>query len=455
MRQVSTKMNKKRLIVVLGMHRSGTSAITRGLQVLGVGLGDRLMPPVEGNNDKGFFEDIDLNALNVEILQALGSDWHYLSPLEASDVTELRNKRYFFRAVQLLRQKVGDIPTFGFKDPRVAKLLPFWKDVFVHCQFDVGYVLAVRHPLSVVKSLAKRDGLDSEKSYMLWLGHVLISLSNTEGHKRVLVDYDRLMQTPERELERIAEYLELVIDSKELQCYKSEFLDEGLRHTVYDLNDLILENTCPPLVREIYTDLLDIAADKRRLDDVALQNHIALWINEFERLKSNLRLVDRLSGQKDSLNKTVAERDGQIESLNQVLTWRDGHIAHQEKELTAYRAQADEYSQQVKKLQAELVSAQSHNVLQEKELTAYRAQADEYSQQVKKLQAELELAQSHNAHQEKELTAYRVYVKDYRRQLETLQQQRELELRNVRFLIKQLASLLYYKFARLFSGGVR
>ncbi|MBC7193997.1 MAG: glycosyl transferase, partial [Marinobacter sp.] len=160
MRRASIEMNNKRLIVVLGMHRSGTSAITRGLQVLGVGLGDRLIPPMEGINDKGFFEDIDLNALNNEILQALGSDWHYLSPIETSDVDALRKKGYFLRAVELLRQKVGDAPTFGFKDPRVAKLLPFWKDVFAHCKFDVGYILAVRHPLSVVKSLAKRDGFD-------------------------------------------------------------------------------------------------------------------------------------------------------------------------------------------------------------------------------------------------------------------------------------------------------
>lgn len=327
MRRASAEMNNKKLIVVLGMHRSGTSAITRGLQVLGVGLGNRLMPPVEGNNAKGFFEDIDLNALNIEMLQALGSDWHYLSPIEASNVEELREKGYFLRAVELLRQKVGYDPTFGFKDPRVAKLLPFWKQVFAHCQFDVGYVLAVRHPLSVVKSLARRDCFDSEKSYMLWLGHVLTSLSYTQEQKRVLVDYDRLMHAPERELGRIAECLALQIDPEELQRYKSEFLDERLRHTVYDLNDLLLDDTCPPLVREIYTALLEVAADRLRIDDTTLLTNISFWINEFERLKSNLRLVDRLSGQITSLNQVVSERDGQIANLTQAVSERDAQIA--------------------------------------------------------------------------------------------------------------------------------
>lgn len=320
-------MNNKRLIVVLGMHRSGTSAITRGLQVLGVGLGDRLIPPIEGNNAKGFFEDIDLNAFNSEMLQAIDSDWHYVSPIDASDVDALRKKGYFIRAVELICLKVGDAPIFGFKDPRVAKLLPFWKEVFEHCQFDVGYVLALRHPLSVVKSLAKRDGFDSEKSYMLWLGHVLTSLSNTEGYMRVLVDYDQLMNAPERELERIAKCLALQIDPNELQRYKSEFLDEGLRHTVYNLSDLLLDDTCPPLVHEIYTDLLDVATDIRRIDDAELQSKIALWIKEFYRLKSNLHLVDRFSRQIVDLTQVVAERDGHIVNINQELTERDRQIA--------------------------------------------------------------------------------------------------------------------------------
>lgn len=70
----------KSIVVVLGMHRSGTSAITRGLMVLGVELGDNLMPPAADNN-KGFFEDVDVNAINVELYRSLGhgQDWHTLA----------------------------------------------------------------------------------------------------------------------------------------------------------------------------------------------------------------------------------------------------------------------------------------------------------------------------------------------------------------------------------------
>jgi len=58
---------KKRIVVIIGMHRSGTSVIARGLKVLGVTLGDNLMPPGE-DNPKGYWEDLDINELNVELL---------------------------------------------------------------------------------------------------------------------------------------------------------------------------------------------------------------------------------------------------------------------------------------------------------------------------------------------------------------------------------------------------
>ena len=69
------------LVVVLGMHRSGTSAITRGLQVIGVDLGANLMPPANHINEKGFFEDCDIVNINISLLNHLCLDWHHVTPL--------------------------------------------------------------------------------------------------------------------------------------------------------------------------------------------------------------------------------------------------------------------------------------------------------------------------------------------------------------------------------------
>ena len=355
------KTNNNRLIVVLGMHRSGTSAITRGLKVMGVELGDRFLPTMEGINDKGFWEDLDLNAFNEEILREINSSWYSLSPIGTNDVDTLNKKGYIQRAVELLRQKLGSTLIFGFKDPRVAKLLPFWKKVFHQGQFDVDYVIAVRNPLSVVKSLSKRDGLEVEQSYLLWLGYVITSLIGSADSKRLLVDFDRLMQSPDFELNRIAKSLDLKINPTELNSYKNEFLDLELRHTVYDLNDLQMDNACPPIVREVYNVLFDVATEKVRLDDLEIQKKVESWSVEFERLRSPLLLVDRLLAQKINsahtmykqdvqvvnLNQALAERDGEIANLNQALAEREGEIANLNQALAERDGQIDNLNKAV------------------------------------------------------------------------------------------------------------
>ena len=320
------KISSNRLIVVLGMHRSGTSAITRGLKVLGVDLGDSLMAPSDGNNAKGFWEDTHLNALNIEMLNAIESEWTHVGAIYQTDVEILHKQGYFLRAVELLQKKVSGSLIFAFKDPRVAKLLLFWKTVFAYCKLDVSYVLAIRNPLSVAQSLDKRDGLNTEQSYLLWLSYVLASLTYSAGKKRVIVDFDSLMKSPENELKRIANHLELEIDITELNEYKINFLNEELRHTLYQMNDLLLDQTCPPIVQEIYSALLDVASDKSELNELNIK--IVQWTKEFERLKSPLMLIDKLYLQKVVANQAVLERDSRIVNLNLAVTECDGRIAN-------------------------------------------------------------------------------------------------------------------------------
>jgi glycosyltransferase involved in cell wall biosynthesis len=292
-----SELKKKKLIVVLGMHRCGTSAVTRALKVMGVSLGDKLMPALADNNAKGFWEDIDVNVLNEDMLQSIGSDWNHVAPLSMADLELLRSSGYPLRAVELLRQKMDSVAVFGLKNPRLAKLFPFWKEVFDHCAFDVRYVLAIRHPLSVAKSLAQRDGIESQQSHILWLGHMIGSLLGSRGKSPVVIDYDRLIQFPDNEVARLAAALDLSVDAAELGIYKNQFLSPDLRHTRYSLDDFGLDNSCPPIVRELYATLLDAASAKHDVDDSRLQSRIADWEAEFQRLSGALLLVDKLLGQ--------------------------------------------------------------------------------------------------------------------------------------------------------------
>ena len=319
--------DNRRVIVVLGMHRSGTSAITRGLQVLGASLGENLMPPAVDNNEKGFFEDIEINALNIQALHAIGSEWFYLVPITSHDVQFLRENGYILQAVELLRKKIESANIFAFKDPRIAKISLFWNQVIEHLQLDVSYVIALRHPLSVVKSLEKRDGFFPEHSYFLWLDHVLESLRGSTGKSRVLIDYDRLIKSPDIELSRLADAFHLHVNHIELEDYKNNFLDPALRHTVYSPEDLLLDAACPPIVYEVFTKLLGVASGEVSIDDPSLQREIAALIAEFDRLKTIFKLVDKQHNKIATLGQAVAERDGQIATLGQAVAERDGQIA--------------------------------------------------------------------------------------------------------------------------------
>ena len=146
----------RKVIVVLGMHRSGTSVVTRGLQVLGVDLGTRLLAAEQGVNDKGFWEDMDITAFDVDLLCALGHDWHSFAPLQPSEFQGPIIDSFKLRAVQLMRDKLAGIDVLGLKDPRMARLMPFWQDVFEHLGVTVHYVIACRNPMSVARTFNSR-----------------------------------------------------------------------------------------------------------------------------------------------------------------------------------------------------------------------------------------------------------------------------------------------------------
>lgn len=287
---------------------------------MGVELGNRLLPAMGGVNEKGFWEDSDLVALNNEILRELNADWHHLTQFDVQCMPILREKGYFSRAMDLLNHKIGDQShIFGFKDPRIAKLLPFWNEVFSHCQLDVRYILVIRHPLSVVRSLAQRDGFLAEKSYLLWVSHVIECLQSSLAYSRTLIDYDQLMQHPKQELNRIAQALDLDIDLAELDTYVSEFLDGQLCHSVYELGDLLADRSCPPIAHEIYSSLLNVVSNPSWIDDPVLQSKLNTWATEMSRSKQSFILADSLTDQITNLNHIVAGRNEQISNYNQIL----------------------------------------------------------------------------------------------------------------------------------------
>lgn len=226
---------RNQVYVVLGAGRSGTSALTRGVGALGVELGDNLKAPGQ-KNAKGFFEDNDILRINYRLhelvgLRKNGSSVRLVDDiLDQPGVAELRQD-----AIETLRRRFGDVPIWGFKCVGVMRLLPFWESVLEALDLDIRYVLAIRHPLDVAGSRRKLDYFRGfqEKSDLEWLTHVVPYFRRAAARPYVVVDYDRLMAAPERELTRIARAHGLPLTEarqESMRAYAEDFLSKGLQH---------------------------------------------------------------------------------------------------------------------------------------------------------------------------------------------------------------------------------
>src|SRR5690242_18964556 len=114
----------KSIIVVLGRDRSGTSAITRGLMVLGVALGGSLLPSAL-SNEKGFFEDADIYAINMALSRSLKRPvrWHSPASIPRSELLHEKNMPLRLQAIASLRSRQATAEYFGIQDPRLCRTL--------------------------------------------------------------------------------------------------------------------------------------------------------------------------------------------------------------------------------------------------------------------------------------------------------------------------------------------
>ena len=251
----------KPIVVVLGMHRSGTSTATRILETMGVSLGDNLIPPSR-DNEKGYFEDLDVNGLNNEMLRYVGVEWHTSLIPDAGMIETLSNTRFFQRACDLLRVKANRCAILGIKDPRFSLLLPFWSRVFDCIGLSAKYIIVVREPLAVVQSVLKRDHYPPDHTLWVWMNYTLGSLSVTQAYPRLVVAYQNVLKNAEKEATRISRFLNLPIDQKAMEDFVKKFMDPSLNHADRQADKGKLDIRCLGIADEIYTLLQKKASDQ-------------------------------------------------------------------------------------------------------------------------------------------------------------------------------------------------
>jgi hypothetical protein len=257
---------KQCIVVVLGAGRSGTSAITRGLQALGVELGDRLRPG-GGKNPTGFFEDESLMKINKRLRDALGLRAESVSLIEPQQWQTPAVQTFQQEARETIRRRFGSYPLWGYKFAGTLRLLPFWRLVFQSLDLDVRYVMAVRNPISVARSRAKLNPYrgTQEQSDLEWLVNVVPYFREVKERPFVVVDYDLVIPDPIAQLERIATTLDLPITTATkaaMQAYADEFFNPDLRHSYFTNEDLDKNPRVNRLTRDAYRWLYRLATDE-------------------------------------------------------------------------------------------------------------------------------------------------------------------------------------------------
>ena len=226
------KASKQTAVIILGMHRSGTSALTRVCNILGVELGDTLLPPVKGNNETGFWEHFDTVATNEELLNAIGMNWDDPRALperwtETAAANASREKILTF-----LKRDFSTAPLWGIKDPRMCRLMPLWDPIIAQTGAESAYIMVLRHPLEVARSLYQRDCLSTGRGLVLWLRHVLEAERATRGKRRTFVSYDLLMRDWQPAIEGLVKQLGLSFhEINDMSRAEIEnFISPSLRH---------------------------------------------------------------------------------------------------------------------------------------------------------------------------------------------------------------------------------
>ena len=309
------KVKNSKLVVVLGMHRSGTSAITRGLEVLGVNLGDNLYPAAI-DNPKGFWEDNDFLGINEELLAHLDYSVDRLGLIDWQMPSTAIVESLELKAEKLVSERCKKNALWGFKDPRTARLLPFWQAVFERVGCDVRYVIATRNPISIVESLYKRSGFEGGITFYLWLEHLIPAISGTMNAKRVVVDYDQLLENPKLQLLRVAKALGVTApEPLALFAFESEFLDVGLRHTYFTMQDLERYPSVPLQVVTAYDWLVKLANDSVLLDSAETKSVFEALSQELIFLSPTLNFIGYQEQKIVTFTQTIAEREQLIAAL--------------------------------------------------------------------------------------------------------------------------------------------
>jgi len=198
-----SKTKPKHLVMIVGMHRSGTSAVGRLLENIGFEFGNNLLEGIYSINDDGFWEDKEVIALNEHIFQLYDFNWFDFERMPGKWWEDVKIKELVGVAETWYYESFSGEKAIAVKDPRFCRLLPFWKRVFQGLDLHLHILFVYRHPVEVAASLKKRDGFPLQLGYLLWLSYTIDALYYSRNLSLSIINYEEMLKEPDRVINRL------------------------------------------------------------------------------------------------------------------------------------------------------------------------------------------------------------------------------------------------------------
>jgi hypothetical protein len=372
---------KRQAILVLGMHRSGTSALGGVLNTMGAAGPKTLMPPND-YNPRGFFESSPLASAHDELLAAVGSCWHDWRQLDPQWMHSGAAERHRQKIKAVLIDEFGDEALIFIKDPRICRFVPFMSSILAEMNISPVAFVPVRNPLEVAYSLKRRDDIALPTSLLLWLRHVLDAEYHSRHMPRYFLPHEGFLTDWRYHMDRAAETTGVIwpARSDHSDVTIDQFLTMDLYHERSTLEEMHLHPNITSLARATYDILTTITAGGETEDLLAqlgvvrtkfdegcevfgaaaateelaveqLRGQLSTRHAEAETLRQeNSKLasfselqsleVRGLAAERDGLARShadlTAERDGLARAHADLIAERDG-LAHAHADLTAER----------------------------------------------------------------------------------------------------------------------
>ncbi len=344
-RQVS---GKRTCLLVLGMHRSGTSALTRVLSLMGADLPKNLMGS-SADNEKGHWEPQRLVDYHDQLLEELDSSWHDWRPLDFTKLTTARRETIQSDILEIVNSECPDSELFVIKDPRVCRFAGFFIDALQQDGIGVKPVLSFRNPLEVSRSLEERtnnwfDKYTRTDAALLWLSHILCAERETRAHKRAIVGYDEVLSDWKGEVKSIQKQfgMEFPHSFRETEKEINEFLDARLRHHTRSDEEVLLDPHLRGWAGDAYSAVNKLRSAKGTRNAKETLDHIQSVI------LSAKPVLNAVLEEAHLANRSLVERQADVEQLQKEVSGKKAI----ERNLTELQCELEKAIAQQKALEA-------------------------------------------------------------------------------------------------------